>query len=418
EKPAKRALPWKIAKMNWFPTPLANKVFGSPLAPSQSEWLEITEGLYKGDPTMDKVVDWMFANGPGKSKKLFDTALEKGIEELDNPPMELVEFFRKIETPPDWLDRQQLDAAIQPSHLYGGVGFFVLRDMALMGGYAYFNTMNQTLANAGALHKDTALRIGETGQWLYDVTEPQGMTRFGPGFISTIRVRLIHALVRRHLQSKAGWDKQAWGIPINQVDMLSTYLAFGPVNLSGVRLLGAPVKRQESKAIMHMWRYIGWLMGVDPQWLAVNEGDGLRKLYHTFLTHRLPDEKIRLMGEALKNEPLNRPIPGLDKYPTLTKWVQNYQYHMHLSNSALILGLNKRRQLGIPWYILPWYPLLSAPLRFLWQTFVRSRSEHSYNAYLSKNRLKQKQQLDLYFGNREKRLIQPDQEHPAHIRPG
>ena len=366
---------------------------------------------------MDKVVAWMFEKGPWQSKKLFDQALEQGIDSLQDPPEVLVTFFKEIETSPEWLNRAHLEQAIKPSHLYGGVGFYVLRDMALMGGYAYFNSMNQTLASAGSLHKDTSLRIGETGKWLIDVTEPQGMTRFGPGFISTIKVRMIHALIRRHLQTKPDWKKEAWGIPINQVDMLATYLAFSPVNLSGVRLLGAPVKREESKAIMHMWRYIGWLMGVEEHWLALNEADGLRKLYHTSLTHCLPDEKIRLMGEALMREPLSRPVPNLERFPALKKLTLVYTYHKHMSNSALILGFKSRRQLGLPWYILPWYPIISAPVRFIWQSVVRSKNDAAYQMYLEKCRLKQKQQLNLYFGNREKKLLQPDSEHPAHISP-
>lgn len=58
-----------------------------------------------------------------------------------------------------------------------------------------------------------------------DVTSDYGLDRFGPGFITTIRVRLVHALVRRNLSMKKECEWNKWGQPINQIDMLATYLA-------------------------------------------------------------------------------------------------------------------------------------------------------------------------------------------------
>jgi hypothetical protein len=109
----------------------------------------------------------------------------------------------------------------------------------LRPGYANFNSMNQTLAVSGVLARDVSKRLGETGQWLYDVARPHGLERYGEGFINTIRVRLVHALVRRAVLKKNDWvlkkndwDLETWGLPINQLDMVATYLALGPVTVS------------------------------------------------------------------------------------------------------------------------------------------------------------------------------------------
>lgn len=411
-----RAISWKVAKINWLPGFISKRIFGKPMAPTSEEWYAVKDALYQGDPDMDNVVSWMFENGPKESKALFDQALTRGIDTIENPPEPLKAFFAKVDNPPPWLNRELMEEGILASRGAGEVAFYVLRDMALMGGYSYFNTMNQTLALSGALHKDTALRIGETGKWVNDVTEPGGLDRFGPGFISTIRVRMIHALVRRHLQTKDEWQFEKWGIPINQMDMLATYLAFGPVSLSGIKLFGIFPTRSESKAFMHLWRYIGWLSGVDERWLAITEGDGLRKLYHTFLTHNCPDEKIRLMGESLKNEALRRPDPQLDdRYPTLAKWKRIYNYHKHLSNSALIMSPRRKMQLGMPFWTLPWYPLLTFLPRFLTVLYYRKRGGAVLENHLQRNREKQLRMRDMYFGGRKAELIKPDEDHPAHI---
>jgi len=410
-----RALPWRKAKRQWLPQPLARLFLGKPLAPDAQEWQRVTDALWQGDEAMDRLVNWMFESGAAAARKQFDQALSQGIDAVADAPPELVAFFRQVDTDPEWLDRDLLEAGIRASHYAGKVGFYVLRDMALMGGYAYFNSLNQSLAMTGALSKNTSLRLGETGKWLNDVTEPGGLERFGDGFITTLRVRMVHALVRRNLNQKPQWRHEQWGLPINQMDMLATYLAFGPVTLSGVRLFGVPVTPDQSRAVMHTWRYIGWLLGVDEQWLALTERDGLRKLYHTFLTHNQPDEKIRYLGEALRKEPLTRPLPELAQRPLLDRLKRNYIYHQHLSNSALILGPLQRRQLGIPWYSLPWYPLLSAPLRFGQHLYHRLQGPEARAAFAHRQRKQQVSLLDSYFGDQEQDIIRPDAEHPAHI---
>ncbi len=410
-----RLLPAALARTQWLPDSLSKRIFGAPLAPTAEEWQCVEAALWQGDAAMDAVVDWMFADRPGQRKALFDQALKNGIESLENPPEALTTFFAHVDTPPPWLDRDLLEQGARDSRLSGQVGFYVLRDMALMGGYALFNSMNQTLAGSGALRKETGLRLGETAKWTIDVTEPQGMDRFGVGFITTIRVRMVHALVRRHLHQKPDWEAEKWGLPINQIDMLATYLAFGPVSILGARLMGVPYSAKDARGLMHLWRYIGWLMGVDEQWLAKTEGDGLRKLYHTFLTHRLPDEKVRLLGVSLRDEPLTRHFPEHQAQPLRLRWKRWFAYQKHISNSSLILGPVQRWRLGIPMLALPWYPAISAPVRLIFLGFLKWRGGDALETYLQKSRQQQKALMAAYFEGGEQDIIKPKEDHPAHL---
>lgn len=409
-----RLAPWSTAGRKRLPDWISRLVFGKPLAPSEGEWQRAQQSVLKGDPAMDALVHWMFEAGPRQAKPLFEQALYHGIDSVPNPPQPLRDFFAHIDTPPAWLKPDRLVAGAQASHLAGPMAIYVLRDLALMGGYAYFNSMNQTLARTGALSKDIALRLGETGKWLNDVTETGALSRFGAGFITTIRVRLVHALVRRNLLNKPDWELAKWGVPINQVDMLATYLAFGPVTLMGVRMFGVFFRPRQAADILHMWRYIGWLMGVDEDMLARTETDGLRKLHHCFLTHRLPDERIRQLGQALRDEPLSRTLPEQEKHPLLTRIKRRYLYEMHLSNSSLILGPTQRRQLGLRLAILPWYPALSAPFRFLRIGYYQLRGGQPLADFAARCRAGQEQELATYFGDKEPDIIRPDASHPAH----
>jgi hypothetical protein len=398
-----------------MPSFIGKLIFGKPLPPTASEWSLVQQSLWQGDEPMDKVVEWMFAGNVREHKAQFEQALTQGVQTLHEPSPVLVEFFAKIDKVPEWIDPAQLSLAVRTAHLGGMIGYYVLCDMALMGGYAYFNSMNQTLARAGALHSDTGSRLGETGKWLQDVTETGGMERFGAGFITTIRVRFVHALIRRHLQSREDWSNDRWGIPINQVDMTATYLAFGPVSLTGSRLFGFMPTRKESAASLHLWRYIGWLSGVREEFLATSEGDGLRKLYHTFLTHRLPDDKVRLLGTSLMKEPLTRPVIDEAKHPLKAKLKRFYWYQQHISNSSFILGPMQRYRLGLPWYAVPWAPVLSFPVNFCKITWARLRGEAALEQLAEQNRRGQIKLANSYFMGKKADIIQPKADHPAHI---
>lgn len=413
--PPKRALPYELIPRSRLPTPLARILYGGPPAPSREEWTRVSRALWQGDPPMDRVVAWMFDGSPGAAKALFEQALTRGIETVEDPPPPLADFFALVDQPPPWLDRALLDEGAKTAQASGLVSFYVLRDFALMGGYARFNSMNQTLSATGTLAKDAARRLGETGKWLADVAKPNGLDRFGDGFISTIRVRMVHALVRRSVLKRNDWDVETWGLPINQVDMLATYLAFGPMAVIGARLFGVPIGRRESRAVIHLWRYIGWLSGVEEPWLARTERDGLRKLHYARLTHQLPDEKVRLLGTALLNEPLTRRLPRLERFPRLARLVRRYLYHKHLSNAVLLLGPTERRRLGLPLWAVPWYPLLSAPLRFIVHGWYRLRGRTGLEQLRRRGLAQQQRLLASYFGDGEASLIQPTRDHPAHV---
>ena len=131
------------------------------------------------------------------------------------------------------------------------------------------------------------------------------MQRFGGGWQSTVHVRFIHSLVRRNLAANPKWKAEEWGLPLCQIDMVATIYAFGVVFLFGLRALGVIPTLQESKDVMHLWKYTGWLMGVDERWLSDSESQGALILYHTLITQSPPNWTSQALGKALSLAPLN-----------------------------------------------------------------------------------------------------------------
>lgn len=390
------------------PTPrVLRAILGRGLAPSRQEYDAVTMALWEGDPAMDALIEWMFAYGPREARVLFDQALTQGLGSIPNAPEPLRAFFRTIDNPPAWLDRELLADGVRFIHGAGLAAPYVLRDLALMGGYL-LSGFNQALMMTGALNKGTSRRVAETGKWWMDCTEPGGLERFGDGFKSTLHVRLVHGLVRRNLASKPEWDSSEWGLPLSQIDMVATYLGFSVVMLGALRKLGIPVTPRESKAVMHLWGYACWLMGVDYRWLRFDEREGVVLLNHTFMTQSRPDWTSRELAQALAQEPLERSFENL-------QWLRRkLAYHQHLSVSQYFLGTEKMKQLGLPDDITSWYPLLSLGPRFVsysGQRFtpgLRTRQE-------KRGRQAQKDILAALFGEREQSVIKPGVDHPAHV---
>jgi hypothetical protein len=114
----------------------------------------------------------------------------------------------------------------------------------------------------------------------------------------------MHAKVRRALARRADWDTAAWGVPINQADMAATQLEFSAVYLSGLIALGFRFTADEKEAVMHLWRYVGYLMGVDDALLPPDYASGVRRMFIHGLTNPHADTDSRALAEALHGLPM------------------------------------------------------------------------------------------------------------------
>ena len=401
-----RAESFSESQQTAFRLKLLQPLLGRRLAPNQREYRALISGLMTGDTVMDEFVEWMFNTNPKNGKQKFDQALHHGLHTVKDCPESLSKLFHHLEQTPAWVDAGLIDDAITFIHGTGTYANYVLRDAALMGGYL-LSGFNQALVLTGALNKGAPKRVGETYKWWIDCTEAQGMSRFGPGFKSTVHVRFIHALVRRNLTRGDKWDPDEWGAPLCQVDMAATNLAFCVVFLTGLRAFGIFATAHESKAVMHLWRYVGWLMGVDDQWLVDSERTGAVLLYHTTKTQSPPDWTSKEMGLALSLEPLSRHFKHFESVQRL------YAYHKHLSINRFFLNREKMGQLGLPTKTLPWFPLITAPTNVL--RYTAQRAIPILRPRLQRRGRQAQLNMLALFGEHGQGTIQPDKHHPAHV---
>ncbi|MDH1011015.1 DUF2236 domain-containing protein [Pseudomonas nicosulfuronedens] len=381
----------------------------APCEPDAATWQTIGESLMVGDAPMDALVAWMFDIGLGSGMRLYEQALNQGITAIRDAPPALTDFFARVDTAPDWVDPQRLDEGARACGLSGLTGMRVLRDLGLLAGYQA-SGINRTLVLTGALEKGPQQRVAETTKWWIDCTRPGGMVRGAAGYRSTLHVRLVHALVRRRVSRLEAWDFTHYGLPVNQGDMHATYLAFSAIFLIGQRMLGVVLSRGDREAIIHLWRYIAWLMGVEERWLCASENEAIRALYHNLLSQAPPDDSSRILGSALVDEPLQRHYANF-------AWLRGrLNRAIHLSIAGTFIDAHGRRALGLPAGSLPWYPLLTAPPRFLFHCLLRACP--GGRDWLMRHGLQsQENYLRTLFGGADPRLIAPTHLKTEDVRP-
>jgi hypothetical protein len=253
------------------------------------------------DPLADDVVAAI--EGTPGGWHLFDEAARRGVDRVPGAPAAFRPLFDQVEHVPMWVDWDTVDRGGGVLLRAGPLGGLVLALKSLVLGYTS-PAGNKPLVFSGRLHEQAPRRLNETARFVQATITPGGMRPRGEGWQITLKVRLIHAHVRRMILASGRWDAAAWGAPINQHDQAGTSLLFSVIVLEGLRQLGMRIPRAEAEAYVHLWRWSGWLMGVDPELLPATEAEGVRLGEVIAATMGEPDEDSQRLTRALLDAPL------------------------------------------------------------------------------------------------------------------
>ncbi len=279
--------------------------------------------FFRGDRLADAVVDSFAQLPPGRGAKMLDQALREGIDTVQNPPQSLLDFMYQLDHRPLWVDPDMVDLGGATFMRAGFLGSMALLCYSLPYGYLA-PAGNKPLVFSGKLVQRAYRRLMETSRFVLEVCKPGGMERNSPGFMITARVRLMHAQVRRLLLRSGRWKSEEWGTPINQVDFLGTNLLFSIVVLQALRRSGMTFTDRESEAVMHFWKYNGYLGGIEPEILASTEVEGWRLLNLIMESRYVADDDSITLVQALMGagEEAAHNVIGMEN----TRWVSRALY--------------------------------------------------------------------------------------------
>ncbi len=292
----------------------------------------------------------------------FRQALEHGIDSVPEAPAALREFFAAVEARPDWVDDDLLEQGARASRRIGPDGQDILAYGSLLGGYRTAAGLEPLVRSGRLAGKDALRRVGETGAWWLGCTSPGGMARDGAGWRLSVHVRVMHGFVNHQLERAADWDWDLRGVPINAVDQAATIGTFSTSYLLHARLLGIRVSRSDARAIMHLWSYAGWLMGVEPQWLPHTEQRGPAGALPVRLDRpRARRERPRLAAALLEMTDHHAAGGGAS--------ARRWRRERALSMATLLASPRGMRELGLPRRP-PWYPAYRIVANVFWTQLV------------------------------------------------
>lgn len=249
-------------------------------------------------------------------------------------------FFASIDIQPDWLDQDKLKHGAELSRRAGLSALIVLRDYCLMGGYESA-AINKPLIYTGALKKGAVKRLTDTVNFWVHITKENGLDPNSEGLRQVFLTRIIHSYSRINILKHTDWDSSKWGIPLNTWDMLATNLGFSLVFLVGLRKIGIQPNTKEIDGLFHLWKYVGYLLGIPIELLPENEYEAIEALYLWTMTQREGDADSKSLADTLKEEPV------VANYPK-NKLMRMMMREVHLFYNHFLLGDYSCQLLGLP----------------------------------------------------------------------
>lgn len=270
----------------------------------------IVGGCFEGDPAADALVAHFRTLPGGAGWRALSSALAAGG---DSEIPELRALLAPLYAPPAWVDLDLADAGalalwrnggsmIGLTHTFGSLAF----------GYQSAGLV-RPLAATGRLEQMAPRRVGETARWYAAATPPGRMRPGAEGFEATIRLRLVHALVRAHLAAQASWDEEDLGVPISASDGFATALGgFLVVPMRAMRDLGVRFSADDREAMTHLWAWIGFVMGVPERLLPRTWAQARAMVDCALDLDAGPNEDSPRMMAALlqRGVPIDQVVPG------------------------------------------------------------------------------------------------------------
>src|SRR5712672_2466662 len=228
-----------------------------------------------GDRLGDTYIDTAFASpsGRARARKDVEQALSHGIDSVEDPSPELLALFEQLNTDPEWVDWGKVEHGAEVFRRYGSE-LYPYFGMMTFNAYG-LETIAKPLALTGAYTGGSAFgRFLETCRLWTDTTEPGAMRPGGAGRRSAVFVRTLHSMIRHTLLPHPEWDQAKLGTPISQFGMFGTLLLSSYAPGQQLKLIGYRPTDADIEAMMHHWRYVGYLMGAKVPWYPETVTDG------------------------------------------------------------------------------------------------------------------------------------------------
>ena len=163
------------------------------------------------DPEADAVVDLLASLEPTAAARFVAAAMDQDADELAGAPRVLRDFFEGLETVPSWVDFSAFKPGIRMFHRNSRLVLAAFVAGTLIEGFS--TNIAKSFLITGRLRESGIRRLKQNNRHMVEIFIPGGLQRAGDGWKLSVRIRLIHARVRRLLKHSGEWDEAAWVPP-------------------------------------------------------------------------------------------------------------------------------------------------------------------------------------------------------------
>ncbi len=320
---------------------------------------------YVGDPAADELMATLSGFGHLEIRQHLQAGMDEDEAAMKNAPAAVKEFFDGI-TPPDWVDTAEFAPGIRMFHRNSKVILASFVAGVLIEGF--MTNISKSFFITGRVRDQGVRRLQQNNRHLVESFIPGGLDRHGDGWKLSVRIRLIHAQVRRLLMHSDDWDLEAWGLPINAANLGFALTAFSARLLAHMKRLGASYTKEEASSFMAVWRYVGYLMGIPETILFRDEEEALKLFEIGNLCEPEPGIESIAMANSLVN---SAPLLAEMTDPEVRRKFSKYIYGV----SRAVIGNKLADQLNYPRTptlgVLAWFRIQQRYERLMRNTTLR-----------------------------------------------
>jgi hypothetical protein len=253
-----------------------------------------------GDPIMDAIVEDLEPLSQRSIHQFIHAGMEEDHDGLRSAPQSLRDFFIDRPRPdPDWLDRDAFQSGIRAFHTNSVPILTAFVTGVLIDGFS--TLISKSFVQTGRMFENGVWRLKQNNRHQMEIFLPGGLDRHGEGWKLSVRIRFVHAQVRRLLSRTAEWEQDTWGVPVSAAHLGYSVACFAARTVKHSESLGARYSREERASFHHVWRYAGYLMGIPETILFTDEAHAFHMYRIGSLCEPPPTEDAIVMTNALIN---------------------------------------------------------------------------------------------------------------------
>ncbi len=302
-----------------------------------------------GDPLADAAVADLEPLGPKEMSRLIALGMhDRTNNALSNAPASVRNFFAHCAEPPEWLDLSSFQPGCRMFHrnsrlvLAGMVGGVLVEGFSTNIAKSFFLT--------GRLRDKGVRRLKQNNRHMLEIFMPGGMDTHADGWTHSVRVRLVHAKIRKLLAKSEEWDTEEIGTPLSAAHVGFAIAAFSARLLKHLERLGASFNEEERRSFMAVWRYSGYLMGVPETILYQDEKDALEVFRVGRVCEPPPSmESIALASSLINSAPLFAGLDDRNKRRKLAGYIEQISRALIGNELADELRYSQKRTFGTLW---------------------------------------------------------------------